>query len=790
MTILQSGIAQAAASGGYQIARSLRFNSADTAYLSRTPASNGNRQIWTLSAWVKRSAFSSHMIYGTTYGSVNSEGIRFNTDGTIIIYSDDGNAANLTTTPVYRDSSAWYHVVVAVDTTQATSSNRVKLYVNGTQVTVFGTATYPTQNFSWNTNSTTAQNIGRNPRSAGDLANGYMTEMYMIDGQQLTPTSFGETDTATGVWMPKQVTGMTYGTNGFYLNFSDNSGVTATTLGKDSSGNSNNWTPNNFSVTAGTGNDSLVDSPTNYGTDTGAGGEVRGNYATWNPLRSACTLTNGNLQQAGPATGGAQGNYATIGVTSGKWYFEVTVTAIAGTYYPSIGISTNNDLPTVQPGVAAGGYMYMANGQKFILSALTTYGASFTANDVIGVALDMDAGTLTFYKNGTSQGQATTGITGTAVPVTAGYNGATAYANFGQRPFAYTAPSGFKALCTQNLPTPAIGATSSTLASKNFDATLYTGTGSNLAVAVGFQPDLIWTKARSAADNNILVDAIRGIGNILISNATNAESAYGAFVSFDSNGFTKAAAESVSSRTYVAWNWKGGNGTVSNTSGTITSTVSANSTAGISVVGFAVPASGNITVGHGLGVTPAMIIVKGRGSADNWAVWHKNATTTTAQYLRLNGTDAVLSSSGAWGAAVPNSTVFGALSGTLLVANQNAIAYCFAEVAGFSKFGSYTGNGSADGPFVYCGFRPRYVMIKRSDAAGDWWLIDTARSTYNVAPHYVMANTSAAEASDNAIDVLSNGFKLRVATYQPNTSGGTFIFAAFAEAPFNYARAR
>ena len=804
MTILQSGIAQAAAGGGYQIARSLRFNSADTAYLSRTPASNGNRQIWTLSAWVKRSAFSSHMIYGTTYGSVNSEGIRFNTDGTIIIYSDDGNAANLTTTPVYRDSSAWYHVVVAVDTTQATSSNRVKLYVNGTQVTVFGTATYPTQNFIWNTNSTTAQNIGRNPRSAGDLANGYMTEMYMIDGQQLTPTSFGETDTATGVWMPKQVTGMTYGTNGFYLNFSDNSGVTATTLGKDSSGNSNNWTPNNFSVTAGVGNDSLVDSPTNYGTDTGAGGEVRGNYCTLTPLTgtSKGTFSNGNLDFTSNSSNWAT-VLGTIPVSSGKWYWEVTPQNSLEQMHGIL--SADTDMSQFSGGIAwvgryTNGYAYQnLSGTKLNNNASSAYGATYTTNDVIGVALDLTAGTLTFYKNGTSQGTAYTGLSGSFLPafsLTTNTGANSAVVNFGQRPFAYTAPSGFKALCTQNLPTPAIGATSSTLASKNMNVVTYTGTGASRTITgVGFQPDLVWAKSRSQASNNVLNDAVRGAGLTLQSDLTAAEVNEGSagLTGFNSDGFTIGGSSggwNTNAATYVGWAWKGANTTVSNTSGTITSTVSANPTAGISIATYTAPsASGDFTFGHGLGVAPKLFITRFR-STSNWAVYHQSVGADA--FLKLNSTDASTSSAGCWGTG-PTSSLITVKQSAILGAAGDCISYAFAEVAGFSKFGSYTGNGSADGSFVYTGFRPRWVLIKQtSGAGGAWELFDTARNAYNEANLLLEPNSSGAEAtaSGYVLDFLSNGFKLRGTGSGVNGSGATYIYAAFSESPFNYSRAR
>jgi hypothetical protein len=803
MAILQTGLANAAAGGGYQIARSLRFNSADSAYLSRTPASNGNRRTWTFSAWVKRSSLGALQALLSAPYSTNSDAIRFEAADTLIIFSNDGTNANLTTTQVFRDVSSWYHIVVAVDTPQATSTNRVKLYVNGTQVTAFGTATYPTQNYEFNINANVAQNIGRNSLTASQYLGGYMAETYFIDGQALTPTSFGETDTATGVWMPKQVTGMTYGTNGFKLTFSDNSNTTAATLGADTSGNSNNWTPNNFSVTAGTGNDSLVDSPTNYGTDTGAGGEVRGNYCTWNPLKTGLTLLNGNLDANGVGAGWAA-TTGTMYMSSGKWYAEVTLTAGTSEH---IGIAANSLSTGTYLGSAADGYAYAGGGTKYNNNTSTSYGATFTTNDVIGIALDMDNGKIWWSKNGVWQASgnpatgvnaAFTGLTGEyTFAVSANGSGNNTTTNFGQRPFAYTAPSGFKALCTQNLPTPAIGATSSTLASKNFDIATYTGTGSSLSItSLAFQPDLAWIKGRSGATDHALYDAVRGVQKDLVSNSTAAETTQAQGVTaFGSTGFTVGtlAKLNTSSATYVGWAFKGANTTVSNTSGSVSSTVSANPTAGISVVGFAVPAgTGTHTIGHGLGVAPAMIITKGRGGTDNWVTFHKSVCTNVNTFMRLNTTDAASTLTNVWGTALPTSSVFGIKSDTTLFASQNAIAYCFAEVAGFSKFGSYTGNGSADGPFAYCGFRPRFIMVKNASASASWMMYDTSRATYNVvinplAPDLTLAELSSAEWS---IDILSNGFKLRTTYGQVNNNTNTFIFMAFAEAPFNYSRAR
>jgi hypothetical protein len=743
------------------------------------------------------------------FGNTNSSGTTgtefyFDSSDRLVVdeYSSSALQFALVTTQVFRDPSAFYEIQVAVDTTQATASNRVKVWVNGVQVTAFSTSTYPTQNLNTQIGTTAALGLGRNGSYTSGYYDGLITDVFFIDGQALDPTSFGETDANTGVWVPKAYSG-TYGTNGFWLKFDDNSGVTATTLGKDSSGNGNNWTPNNFSVTAGTGNDSLVDSPTNYGTDTGAGGEVRGNYATLNPLATGSngSLTNGNLDFAGPTTTYAT-SVATIGASSGKWYWEGTVNS-AGAGFGMMSeraLLSPTDLNIAGPGVSANGWHYQSNAFKLNSNSATAYGATFTTGDVIGVAMDLDAGSITFYKNGVSQGTAysglTTGITYfPAVGDTSSSAGGSSV-NFGQRPFAYTAPSGFKALNTQNLPTPAVGASASTQAGKYFNTVLYTGTGSSLSVTgVGFQPDFTWIKGRSGATNHALYDAVRGVQKDLVSNATSAETTETTgLTAFGSDGFTVGALAKLntSTATYVGWNWKANGAGVSNTAGTISSTVSANTTAGIAVVTYT--GTGTLgTVGHGLGVAPAMIIIKGRSRVADWDIYHKSLGN--GQYISLNLTGAAGSS--AWlNNTSPSSTVFTVNGGTYGAnfSGATTVAYCFAEVAGFSKFGSYTGNGSADGPFVYCGFRPRWILVKKSSAAGNAWsLVDTARDTYNVSQLVLRPSGSDAEVTASAtppMDILSNGFKLRSTWDDYNGSGATYIFAAFAEAPFNYARAR
>jgi hypothetical protein len=785
--------------GGYQISRSLRFNSADSAYLNRTPASAGNRRTWTWSAWVKLSAFTAaRRLFSARVGLTGDQTfIQASATDTLLI-GGNSSAYELRTTAVYRDPSAWYHIVLAFDTTQATSSNRIKLYVNGSQVTALQTATYPSQNLDTFVNATNPHSLGAESGTPSEFLNGYMTETYLIDGQQLDATSFGETNAQTGVWQPKAYSG-SYGTNGFYLNFSDNSNTTAATLGKDYSGNGNNWTPNNFSVTAGAGNDSLVDSPTSYGVDTGVGGTVRGNYCTLNPLTTtAGTYTQGNLRYTGP-TSWRRSN-ATISRATGQWYWEVTLgnapfpVRLSGEWNAfGFGLATTFN-STNTPPLQTDAVILADNGYyKNFSGSWTDGGSAFSSGDVLSIAVDLDANTFTFRRNNTSVATGTIGGTvgRELVPIIISYDGQYGVmdCNFGQRPFAYTAPSGFKALCTQNLPTPTIGATTATQAGKYFGATPYSGTSATQAIVNdGFQPDLIWLKARNAVGDNGLYDSIRGISLRLVANNTNAEASV-PLDSFNSNGFSTTSNYNNSGQTLVAWQWRGGGTGVTNTAGSITSTVSANTTSGFSIITWTGNATQGATIGHGLGAVPALFIIKNRSvSGSNWPV--KTNQLSTNSYLYLNSSNAAASFSFFWPNDPTSSIIYLGSNSDVNGSGNSMVCYAFAEVAGYSKFGSYTGNGSADGPFVFTGFRPAFVLTKRTDSASDWQLMDSSRDTYNVANKALFPNLSDAETTGYNKDFLSNGFKIRDNGSSLNASGGTFIYMAFASAPLKFSLAR
>jgi len=365
--------------------------------------------------------------------------------------------------------------------------------------------------------------------------------------------------------------------------------------------------------------------------------------------------------------------------------------------------------------------------------------------------------------------------------------------NFGQRPFTYTPPTGFVALNTYNLPTPTI-----LQGNKYMDATLYTGTNvSNTIVnQAQFQPDLVWIKSRSnASTNNYLTNSNAGRAYGQGSNITDAQYTSGAsndLTAFNSNGFSLGAISqwncNDSGYTFVGWQWQAGQGTnTSNTSGSITSTVSASTTAGFSVVTYT-GTGANATVGHGLGVAPAMIIFKQRNAVRGWPVYHKSLGASTTIYLNVS--NASNADSTIFNATSPTSSVF-SLGASSDSNNGSMLAYCWAEIVGFSKFGSYTGNGSTDGPFVYTGFRPKFIIYKLSSAAGEQWIVfDTARTTYNIMGTYLHPSLSNAESTFDSNDFLSNGFKIRVNHPALNTSGATYIYMAFAENPFKNANAR
>ena len=557
MSLLQNS--NAISTGGYNLESSLRFRSSANASLERTPTTSGNRKTFTWSGWVKlattgtaRDLFS---VWDGTTNANHSHVMRVGSNHQL--YFQSNTSAWYYTSSVFRDYSSWYHIIYVIDTTQATSANRCKIYVNGVQQTLTD-AGLISQNQDLHFNHTYKHMIGNYVYDLTLDFDGYMTEVNFVDGQALTPSDFGETDTTTGVWKPKRYAG-TYGNNGFYLPFKE-------------------------------------------------------------------------TQQA---TG--------------------------------------------------------------------------------------------------------------------------------------------------------------------FNTVLFTGTNATQSISnVGFSPDLIWFKNRSGANNHALYDSVRGRALSLISNATNSDitsSTGNDLASFDSNGFTVGPIQNHTStngsgQSIVAWNWKANGSGVSNTDGSITSTVSANTSSGFSVVTYTGTGSA-ATIGHGLGIAPSMLIVKRRSDASTWAVYH--ASLGAGKKLELNGTSGAITNAQFF-TSTPTSSVFSL--GTEYDVNGSGgtfVSYCFAPIEGYSAFGSYTGNGSADGPFVYTGFRPAFVVVKTINGHADsWFTYDSARDSYNPETKRIKLDTSGSESTDGLVsfDFVSNGFKLRSSNQGWNENGTTYIYAAFAENPFKNSLAR
>lgn len=540
------------------------------------------------------------------------------------------------------------------------------------------------------------------------------------------------------------------------------------------------------------GSDAMLDSPTNYG----SGDTIRGNYCTLNPidlLGSGVTLSEGNLKFVTTASAVHRRCRGTIFVSSGKWYAEATLNTVGGTY-PNFGIITNtsNNSDTYIGGDSES-YGYNSNGSKSNNGSGTAYGATYTTGDTIGAALDLDAGTVVFYKNGVSQGTAYSSLSGLFTFGISGFgSSATWTLNFGQQPFKYPV-AGYKSLCSTNLPTPAVADGSTAM-----DVALYTGTGTAQSISTpNLSPDLVWLKIRNTAGSHGLWDSVRGTSSRLVSNTTGSEDTTVGVTALSSNGFTVDGPYNTAPNNWAAWAWDAGSSTVSNTDGTLTSSVRANPTAGVSIATWTSASSSTTnSFGHGLAKTPEFIVMKSRnniGNNSNWLTYHSALGAT--KYLRLNTTGGATTTN-IW-VSGPSSSVVNIEAGAWQPGDW--ITFAFAPVEGFSAFGSYVGDGSSsNGPFVYTGMRPKWIMIKDTTGSTNHWVIyDTERDTYNESGKRLAANLADQEGASGTlgsgiggIDILSNGFKIDIAGGNHNTLNSTYIYAAFAEHPFKTSRAR
>jgi hypothetical protein len=771
-------------SSSYRVANSLRFRASNSAYLSRTSgASPTDQKKVTYSAWMKAApTLSSGSQVALVCTTGNAGMIAWNISGYGGRLFTRADANDVQFAWLARDPSAWFHLVVTIDTTQATASDRIKAWLNGVAL-VYQSGTYPTLN-----SNTTLNPASTAMRLMSDIVNGtyldgHLTHVHLIDGQALTPSSFGKTDAVTGEWVPIRYSG-TYGTNGFRLAFED--ATTTTTIGNDSSGNANNWTTSGISVTAGTTFDQSLDTPTL-------------NFPVWSPIdKGTVTVSEGNTA-AVPAAD-VHAIRATMAIpSSGKWYWEIAVSALG--YGTGIGIADNVSVNTTGPSSAATRTYQFGSWFNSFNSGVVQYGTSQAitgatnwsgasqpaANDIIMVAVDMDNGSMWVGKNGTwfnSSGTANpatntdprwTGLTGTTwFPYMAGYTSTavTSRVNFGQRAFAHTPPTGFSALNTANLAAPSIKRSR-----QYFDARLRTGTGAAASVSdLEFAPDLVWIKSRSAATTHNLFDTSRGAQKGIQSTGPNAEyTDANSLSAFASNGYSLGSDASsrgvnVSAATYVDWALKSG------------------SAPGFNVTLYTGNGGGARNIAHGLGVAPQFALVRGR-DARVWAGYHKNMTSA-AYYLDLGTAAAEAVDTTMFDSTAPDASNFrvGSYNNANLV---NYLAYLFTEVPGFSRIGVYTGNNNTDGPFVWCGFKPKFVMVKARDVATGWFIANPSGSANEVIQR-VFSDSAGAEASNTyGLDLLAGGFKVRAPTgYSLNNSGNSYLFIAFADVPFKYSRAR
>ena len=733
---------------GYKIERSLRFNAIDSANLTRT--SSGTSTTFTYSAWIKRSCNPSDYEY---IFSMGNRGFSFHKDNdTFYLY--DGSDLNESTAK-FRDPSAWYHVVVQINSGVATS------YINNVQVhNAVGSG------FTLTTGSNETR-IGSHA-SSNFYYNGYMTEIHLVDGSVVAPSSFAETSAATGQWIPKEYEG-SHGTHGFYLKFDDNSNTTSGTLGKDSAG-SNDFTPNNFSVAAGVHNDSLIDTPTN-------------NFATGNPLAMAgganvVSYKQGNLYVT--INGSGQMGMSTIQIpTSGKWYAEMTYTDIqygrAGiTNYEKLRAGTNNGTEKWN------GIEYTYDGKIKIDDAdsqtsLTTLGD----NDILGIAVDRDAETVQFSINGTNKGSAANinslndknELVFTARRHQSGGSAPAVHMNFGQRPFG-NLPAGFKSLCIDNLSTPTIKD-----GSDYFNTVLYTGNGTtDQAKTVGFQPSLVWIKKRNNADDHIVSNSVTGTPNYLKINSSAAEASYAEGVkSLDANGFTIGNANNTNQNghTFASWSWK------------------ESAPAGFDIVSYTGNGSAR-TISHSLGVQPDFMLAKNRDQADGWQVFHKSKGSGFTQ--QFDGPGVFENIDAIWNNTGPTSSVFSVGDDHKTNANgEDYIIFLWSSIEGYSKISDYRGNGDANGQFIYTGFKPAFVLIKCSSDAEAWNIFDNKRDPDNKVHHLLVPNTNTEENNSTAareLDFCANGFKMRGTNDTINGSGKIYVYLAIAEVPFQYSNAR
>ena len=916
--MFQNNLLMAAAStaaGDFSVDYSCRFNDDDTASMTRTPSSAGNLRAFTMSFWIKRGNITDQQII---YNAKANSYLEFDGSDILSLYTYDSGSTRKILTQVFRDPTAWMHIVLAFDTENAVAADRTIFYINGVRVTNFSTDTPVAQDTDMSWTNDEQQRWGLYQTSTSVTLDAYLSQCCMIDGLTLTPTSFGEFDD-NGVWRPIDVSGLTFGTTGYLLDFADSSN-----LGNDVSGNDNDWATTGLAAT-----DQMTDTPTN-------------NFCTLSSIdkSSNIPLSDGNL--VGTFTSSWYNVKATFGVpSSGKWSFQLKGSSV---YFFAGVIFGSDDYSDVDTNGTDALYYY--GGAGIIATYRTGSYVQQTGlneptadvnmeilidkdNDQIGIVID------DVVEMGTDSGLE---IQDTMTKFFIQGLNNTLTVDFGQGGYE-PSQSGYKALSTANLPTPTI-----LDGTAHFQTTLYTGNATDRNISQiensTFTPDFVWIKNRDTTDNHNLVDITRGVTKEINSNLSDAETTvldglqafsdklwidasgetligdmtletglssafdgdntktYGEAAAGTSPGYcgvdwgsgntktitrmivigTTNTGYSASGRTiaitlegstdnfsssvvdlgggtgsftdavpsvmkmitptsttayryhrakitssvgsthfgqvqffedntgatrgfslgngpsgyndnaeaFLALQWLagGGAGSSNEDGGINTTTTTVNTAAGISISTYVGTGSAT-TVGHGLGAVPKMIMVKNRDQVDSWRVYHvgMDATAPEDYALYLNGTNARVDSAVNWNDTAPTSTVFSV--GTDSSVNESSgklVAYCFAEIEGFSSFGVYTGNDDDDGPVVYTGFTPEFVIIKPTTGTTNWMMKSAAINPYNVVAITFYANDTGLPGAESQVDFLSNGFKLRNDGDSNNIT--PIIYMAFAKYPF------
>jgi hypothetical protein len=777
---------------------SCMFDKTSDTYLSYNAGAVDNDtslKIKTFSVWVKRSAlsassdqcifggyFSGNLWYELTLDANDKLEFACVTSGTYKV--------RYISTAVFRDCSGWYHFLVALDTTQATEADRVKIYANGTELTAWDTQTEPALNADV-CYQTYSGGAGV-PARIGDLTTtqnfiGYLADAYIIDGQARAVTDFGEF--SDGVWVPKDPTGLTYGNEGIKLDFSIN-----THFGDDTSGNANDYTDNNF------------------GTDHQVSDTPEANYCTldWNNRFNNASAT---LEEGGLSYSWADNSWTTAMGTfplkTGKWYWEVDIGAAQA--YVRTGVEAageySGDL------ITAAYY----NGQNAVGWGIASYGASAVnylvnnagttaddnldntaANDILTVAVDCDNNKIWFGKYNAGSGHVwgdfgATGVGDPAAgtneagtpdftlydyaPVVSLYSHSTSTANFGQRSFTGTIPSGFAALCTTNMTDPVVNDPQDSY----LNAVTYTGDGAadQDITGVGFQPDFVWIKNTDATDEHLVFDDQRGATKYLsvdVTATSTEQTDADTLLTFDADGFSVGADVKVntSSEVYRALCLK-------------------ETSLFFDIVTYTGTGSAHAE-SHSLGAAPTFIMVKNRDVGDSWAIYHHGALNKTDPETDYGVIDTAAAWSDAatlWNDVAPTTTQFTVgTSHQVNASTEKYVAYLFGDVDGISKAFTFEGNGNAAGPYVYCGFRPEWILIKNADSAVNWALYDTAMDTDNPLDQMSVPNVNNADSTTTFADICANGFKVRSSSSNFNGNNNTIIGIALSHTPYKWATAR